>query len=369
MTSLDRYLKIVSSDPSRMRPMPYPSRVVGRALLLGYLFHALPYSELKARLRAFGVDIRQSWRARLVSDPAVIRDLKFPLYAAVCSNSYPHDVEGVVKKAVDSGLAASDIPLVRLACTHSKLVPHFLNLVAEYSCLSHTQFNAMVSRVVSRSQRNIGRFAAAKMRFLANRGYTLDHSTADCVSTAYESLLFQYPCLESEVHAENLFKRTARHQGLKAISYYSAGTRSAFHSSAQEGDAQQCRMSRWEEYQDVEDNDGFEPVYSEVEDDDSDTPLQLYQLLRSQYLSQHDKEFLQLASGSRDAAFDSWLREKVGCGHDDLIEQPRRHGRLIRMTMDYLNYPARRLKRLQGLLSGDYKVDRNPVVYLPAILR
>lgn len=370
MTCLDSYLRVVSSDPSRLRPMPVATLSSARAALLGYLFHALTYADLKMRLTRMGVDIRPRWRARLVSDPKVIRDLKFAIYQAVCCESFPHDVSAVIDKALACGLATEDIPLVKLACQHSRLSAHLCELAESYPALEHKRFNALVTAVVARTRRNIQRFAAAKMQFLEKRGHTLDHSTADCISLAYEAMLFQYPCIQNDAHAENLFKRTARQQGLKVISRYSAGTRSAYHPRV-DGEPQVCRVSYLEDYNDYDDeiDEAFDTAYTEMSAEVSELPLQLYQLMRSRYLSADDKRFLQLAAGLRDPEFDVWLVEQTGLDVDAHVEHTRRHGRLIRMAMDYLQYPSRRLNRMRGLLTGDYRLAPVPNVRVRPALR
>jgi hypothetical protein len=357
LTCLDKYLQ-ANGEKGRERPFSLDK---ARALLVGYLFHAVDFTFLKARLTDMGVTVDREWRQTLVSDAKVLRTFKFPFYAAVASPAFPDDPVGVLSVARTHGLAEQDEPLLELACTHSSLRRHLSSLSEQYAPLSRERFDAEVERVVRNLAGNTRGFAYVKMRFLQRWGFTLDDCITDCNSRAYEALLFRYPRFDSRGHFVNIFKQAVRHQGLKIVEKYTAQSRSSFHGNGQ------YRMESLEGYHDSE-IEGTTHDLTEGSGIEDDAEVQLHQLLRSGYLNAQDKRAIRLLVGQPDPDFDSWLASQ-GENWLSLADNLRR---LRGLVLRFLDYPESRLDYIRSLLTGEFRVARtlcSSFAALPQVLR
>ncbi len=337
MSCLDKYVTMAAPAASEDLKEELSYHV------LSYLFAGTTLPKLRETFQDLaGTDFTRAIRHEMVTDPVVMQNTKFALYNSVpcIEGNYRSHTQTCLKL----GLPKESVSLVGLT-RESGLKRHLVKLAETYKPITLDKFQSEVARAWDENAKNVMGFARFKLRFLMHWGQRLDHLAADCAASAYESLLVQYPRIQSRVHLHNLYKQFVRQAGLKLIKHFTAQRNTVFGS---DGNLLKLSLDYVdEEGEHVEDldsrTDGFKfSCMSEAEANSN-----LWMGLSNANLTDQESKLIEYLMGETDYGFEKHVRQIIG-SMSELRQKPRAY---LEVCCDYLDIDSAQLYRLQTWIS------------------
>ena len=196
-----------------------------RTLVLSHLFRFSTWLEFNAAFeKRFGMRWTYADRETFLSDPLVMRHLRFVLYKVVFDyGTLP--VAELKAKALEAGLDANDLPLLRLCV--ERLLPCFAkHRSAGFRPLSCAQFDKELSLAWQANTRFVAGYSWSHLRFLVHWNLTLDHIQADLSGKAIAILMEMYPTFKNRGHLHTIYRSVVQQLALKMIKRHRSQKRS-----------------------------------------------------------------------------------------------------------------------------------------------
>jgi hypothetical protein len=196
-----------------------------RTLVLSHLFRFSTWLEFNEAFESrFGMRWTYADREILLTDPLVMRHLRFILYRVVFD--YGHASVKVIKaEALAAGLDEHDLPLLRLCI--ERLLPQFeRHRSMGFRPLTLRQFDAELSLAWKANTRFVAGYAWTHLRFLVHWNLTLDHIQADLSGKAIAILMEMFPTFKNRGHLHTIYRSVVQQLALKMIKRYRSQKRS-----------------------------------------------------------------------------------------------------------------------------------------------
>lgn len=187
----------------------------------------------------------------------------------------------------------------------------------QYRAYSFKRIQRQNTRTVKRCSKFVKSFVIRKLRFLTKgSSLTIEDLVSDLVLRCYDSLLIQYPVIESSLHRDNIYRRAIHNNGLNLLYFYNNKGRATminydgnfictnvYYSNGNPDITDDHRLDKMLDHNDDEYYDNLDSEIS-------------YKNILKQYKGK-DRKFIKLLTGTYNKKFSRYL----GTDNDELFDK------------------------------------------------
>ena len=218
---------LLSSHFPDFSALPRTTKKEAVLTVLLYMFGSINSSKLSSRLKVVKGNKKQ-FRLSLNSNLYTFKVKAYLYYAYAHGLSSPYAAT-TIKAGKKFHLEPNDIKLIAYTSEYKlkALLNKYVNK-RKYKVHTVKSFKQSVRVACDMVRIFTNRFVARKHRFiLKSLGLDVYDFSTDLICKGIQALMTTYPCIESQLHAENIMKRSIHNAGINLIKTHTANTRSA----------------------------------------------------------------------------------------------------------------------------------------------
>ena len=257
--------------------------------------------------KRFGKELPMKYRTELTLNSDITYPIKFGVYRIMREperfKGHNHELRYLNSLGGNTDIS-TDCDFYMIAMQDSELQEYVSHLAKnEYPVMSRYRFEDMANRVIHKTKNNVTSFAVKKLIFLQAWGMSVEDVVQDISTSAYRSMLNFYPKIDTELHAENIFKNSVRQAGGKLIQSLTGKDKNVFD---EDGNYRQHTLTLSTDNEDYE-VDGLDAGWAGNFTADCSSSLFVKEFITQ--LSSGQDKLLKILLGIESDNFEEWLKE------------------------------------------------------------